>query len=250
MANVERSQNTGNGNVIETLALFLAKKITREDMGKNSRTVLDFYLGLMSEDPEFASQVNARKNQLLSKEGYKIPLFSEDEIKQMKKHRSHRKKSSPAGHQLRFWQEKTESNTTTYRYESILDPEYKLSKYTRETDYLYRPNLDSLISDETHEKRMKLRDLIGLPVASGKDPHVNDKFYQFLVRRISTYDTFGIFIEFDRVLDEIPEDLNLKIKQVGGLVDKLLNKNLDRSRQFSTYNRFVHEYRERWGFPE
>lgn len=116
--------------------------------------------------------------------------------------------------------------------------------------YYYRHLRNTPITEEIKAKKIELRDRIGLPIARGKDPHVNDRFYIFLVKRICTFDTFGIFMEYDRVLDKVPPELDLKIKQVGRLVDELLNKGLNRPQRFGKFNQFVKDYQQRWNIPK
>ena len=93
---------------------------------------------------------------------------------------------------------------------------------------------------------MKLRNDIGLPIARGKDPHVNDSFYKFLVRRVVHYDTFNIFNEYDRVLDEIPQELGAKINEVKGSINILLHGGLNMREKFKKYHEFADEFREKW----
>jgi hypothetical protein len=94
------------------------------------------------------------------------------------------------------------------------------------------------------EKRTELRKRIGLPVARGKDPHVNDNFYKFLVKKVYTFDEFGIFEEYDRVLDKMPPELDGKINQVAGLINELLNTGLNRQERSKKFWQFDREYHQ------
>jgi hypothetical protein len=125
------------------------------------------------------------------------------------------------------------------------DPERNLVRLHKKSNSRYSRRENDIINEEVKFKRKELRGRIGLPVARGKNPHVNDDFYKFLVRRICVYDTFGIFVEYDRVISEVPEELDSKINKVAGLVDELLNKGLNRPQRFNRYYQFVREYQEK-----
>lgn len=125
------------------------------------------------------------------------------------------------------------------------DPERNLVKLYKDADNRYFNGKNSLISKEVRIKREELRNRIGLPVARGKDPHINDDFYKFLVRRVFFFDTFGIFREYDRAIDGVPAELDLKINEVSGLIDDLLNKGLNRPQRFNRFHQFDREYREK-----
>jgi len=171
-------------------------------------------------------------------------------IAKLAKRKRHIKRQNESAFQPGLWQNEPIPNNKTYGSENTIDPEKKLLKLGKGLDSCFYSYKNSPITAEISEKKLRLRNLIGLPVARGKDPHVKDRFYKFLVRKVCTYDTFGIFIEYDRVLDKIPQELDFKIKQVGGLVDELLNKNLNRPQRFRTFNQFVQEYRDRWNIPK
>lgn len=128
-----------------------------------------------------------------------------------------------------------------------VDPDKRLYRLGAELNSRYYRYLKNTpITEEIKAKKLELRSRIGLPIVRGKDPHVNDRFYKFLVKKIYTFDTFGIFMEYDRVLDRVPPGLDLKIKQVGGLVDELLNKGLNRPQRFEKFNQFVKDYQQSW----
>jgi hypothetical protein len=239
-----------NRDITYTLALFLSGKIRREDMAEENQTVLSFYLGLMADYHQFAQRVNSLKNQLMTN-GQKIPLYSEEEIKRMKKYKKrHRKKDEPQASQLSFWSEKNVFENEEQSLKIISDPEKTLFQEGEKLESRFFPRKKLLITKEVREKKLKLREMIGLPVARGKNPHVNDRFYKFLVRNICQYDEFEIFREYDRVLDELPEDLSLKIKEVSDLVEQLLNNNLNRNQKYNTFKEFVRDYHDRWNNPK
>lgn len=131
-----------------------------------------------------------------------------------------------------------------------LDPEKKLHQLGTQLNSRYYHYLkETPIIDEIKAKRSQLRKLIGLPIVRGNNPHVNDRFYKYLVKKIYKFDTFGIFREYDRVLNEVSPELDLKIKQVGGLIDELLNRDLNRSQKYEKFNHFVNDYQQTWNTP-
>ena len=127
------------------------------------------------------------------------------------------------------------------------DPENKLAKLHKQMQGRYSWNTNESIAKEIQQKRLKLRDLIGLPIARGDSPYKNDKFYRFLVKRIVGWDNFGIFDKYDRVITEVPTELDLKISQVKGLIAELLNGELNQIQRFQRFDRFTREYQDFWG---
>lgn len=244
MISVERPQNNPRKDIIEILALFSAGEIKKEDLSENNQVILGYYLGLMADNPEFAAKVNSRKNQLAIMSGRKIPLYSSDKIKKLAKRKRKIKKAKPA-FQLKIWQDKPISNSETHESKYIHDPEKELIELGRNLDNPFYNHKNSPITAEIKRKKIELRNLIGLPIARGKDPHVNDDFYKFLVKRVCALDIFGIFIEYDRVIDETPQELDLKIKQVKKLIDELLNQGLNRAQRFKRFNQFAKEYQNK-----
>jgi hypothetical protein len=97
---------------------------------------------------------------------------------------------------------------------------------------------------------LELREKIGLPIARGKDPHVENSFYKFLVRQIYFYDKFRIFNEYDRVSGEVPAELALRIEAVRCLIDELLNKGLNMRKRYEEYDNFVREQWKKWRISE
>lgn len=182
--------------------------------------------------------------------GRKIPLYSPDEIKKLAKHKRHIKGKIEFVSQPGLWQDEPISNNQTYGFKNTIDPERKLIEVGKNLDNRFKSHKNTPITEEIKHKKLELRNNIGLPVARGKNPHINDDFYKFLVKGVYTFDTFGIFREYDRVLDEVPPELDLQINQVKGLVDELLNKGLNRPQRFRKFNQFVQEYRDRWNIPE
>ena len=129
----------------------------------------------------------------------------------------------------------------TERKADIFDPEEKLAKLHYEIQNPFRWG-ESIMAEDIRHKRHELRNKIGLPVARGKDPHVKDKFYKFLVWRVVKEDSFGIFNEYDRAVGEIPEELDLKINRVADLVHELLECNLNWRGKCQKYHEFAKMY--------
>jgi hypothetical protein len=256
MANTERprgdeSQDDKGRNIVETLANVYAGRINPEDMDENTRAMACFYGLLMDEDPKLRAEVNQIKNQILSNEGEYIPLYSQDVIEKLSKGKGKSKKvkNKENARQLDLWPDKTKTAVIIYDSESITsDPLKKLFEFGNTLEKpIYKRGKNDVINEEIKTKKLKLRNDIGLPIARGKDPHVNDSFYKFLVRRVVHNDVFGIFIEHDRVLDEPSEDLKTKIDEVKGLTNLLLDGSLNTREIYKKYHEFEEQFKERWG---
>jgi hypothetical protein len=103
------------------------------------------------------------------------------------------------------------------------------------------------MKEEVKGNTLELREIIGLPVVYGKDPHVKDDLYGFLVREVCSFDAFGIFEGYDSLkTNEIPQDLASKINQVKGLVEGLLNSGLSEPKWRKKYHEFVEIHRKEW----
>lgn len=241
----ELSRNSENQDIAHTLALFLSGKIRKEDMSENNQVVMGYYLGLMADDPEFAKRVNAIKTQMLEK-AKKVQLYTSEELRKAKNHRKHRKIRGETFFQPGFWEEGTSQEEIKTELVSFQDPEKKLAKLHRSSSRPFNEDYRKILRKEVGDRKNELRNVIGLPIARGKNPNVNDDFYKFLVRRVCTFDTFGIFNEYDRAISEIPPDLDAKIGQVKGLVDELLNQGLDRRERFKRFDQFTEEYEKEW----
>jgi len=228
---------TEDPNIVEVLAQYLMGRIKREDLSEHNQSLLDYYGpgGLMSDDLKFAAQVNSKKNQILTV-GERIPLYTSDEIKKAKRHGRHKKITSEISLQPRLWAEPQLEDPIPTIVDAVFDPEKKIKSKQR----------NELITEEIEMKKRELREMIGLPVARGKDPHVNDDFYKYLVRRIYHFDVFHIFKEYDRVLDEVPKDLSSKINQVRDLISELLNGGLNMGERYGEYHKFIEEHEEEW----
>ncbi|EKE13246.1 MAG: hypothetical protein ACD_13C00052G0035 [uncultured bacterium] len=241
----EQQRGTNNQDIAHTLALFLSGKIKREDMDENNQMVMDFYLGVMSDDPRFAERVNLIKNQMLEK-GRKIPLYTSGELGRAKDHKKHKKSSGEKVFQPAFWEETSLKSISESEPEDFYDPEKYLMKLHKSSSRRFNQDYERLLRKDVQDRKNELRNSIGLPIARGKNPHVNDGFYKFLVRRVCTFDTFEIFNEYDRAIDRISSELNLKIEQVKGMVDELLNQGLNRREKFERFDQFTKEYEKEW----
>ena len=250
MTGTERFQYQA-GNIVEILALFLTGQIKWENLSENNQAVLGYCLGLMAENPRFARQVHARQNQISLASGQKTPLFSEEVIKRMKKHRRRKKREVELTTQPLLWQEEPPPNNQIYEPTFVVDPEKRLYELGSNLEKPYYSHIkDTPITAEIRQKREELREMIGLPIARSKDPHVNDPGYQFLVKRVYKFDGFGIFNEYDRVLDEIPQELELKIQEVRGFITELLNPSNTLWQISKRFNQFAQDYQERWNITK
>ena len=88
--------------------------------------------------------------------------------------------------------------------------------------YLPRHRISPELNEEFKIKRQELRNIIGLPVARGKSPYVNNSLYKYLVKQIYKYDKFGIFNDY---LSPFPvdKDLQTRINQVTRLIKTMLD---------------------------
>lgn len=241
----ELPRNSENRDIVHTLALFLSGKIRKEDMSENNQVVMGYYLGLMADDPGFAKRVNAIKIQMLEK-GKKVPLYTSEELQKAKSHRKHREVRGEMFFQPGFWEGGSPQEEIKPELVGFQDPEKKLAELHRFSSRRFNQDYRKILSKEVGDRKNELRNVIGLPIARGKNPYVNDDFYKFLVRRVCTFDTFKIFNEYDRAISEIPPDLDAKIGQVKGLVDELLNQGLGRRERFERFNQFTEEYEKEW----
>ena len=136
----------------------------------------------------------------------------------------------------------TSTNTT----EQSIDQMHRRS-WRDQQRYLPRHRISPELNEEFKIKKQELRNIIGLPVARGKSPHVNDSLYKYLVKQIYKHDKFGIFHDY---LLPIPVDKNLQIRinQVTELIDNMLrNTSLDTKRKkWNYYKQFSADYRQRW----
>ena len=241
--------NNENLDIAHILALFLSGKIKREDVGENNQMVMDYYLGLMADDPKFAKRVNFIKDQMLER-GKRIPLYTSEELQKAKGHRKHRKIQGEMFSQPGLWEEITPQKSPELELDNLNDPERKLTKLYESSSRRFNQDYKKLLGKEVQDRKNELRNKIGLPIARGKDLHINDDFYKFLVRRVCTFDTFKIFNEYDRATDRISPDLNLKIGQVKGLVDELLYQGVNRHERFERFDQFKEEYELEWNLGE
>lgn len=247
MSGSDHVENAEANNIVEILALFKLGKIKKGDIGHENLAVLDYYLGLMDEDPKFDARVRARMLEL-NGNGRKIPLFTSEDLSRAKKKKKRKPKREYA-FQLTLLPLKLSKVEGSPGLDNVRDPEAKIfqtgKKLGSRSTYVRRP----VFSEDIRKKNLKLRGMIGLPIARGKNPHVGDPLYKFLVKRICDHDVFGIFAEYDRVITDIPKDLELKIKEVRKLIDDLLNNNLNRFQFYKLFDEFSEEFQKRWNTP-
>jgi len=246
MAIAERQIMESGGNATEMVAGYLTGGIEKKNLSENNQFVLEYHLGLMADNSRFREEVDSRVKEIVARRenGRKIPLFTEDELANAKGHKKKRKKAVEGARQLSFLQNEVRDDLTS-ELEKMIDPEKGLNKLHRESQSRFEWNKNSLIIEEIKRKKLELRELIGLPVARGKNKYVKNDFYKYLVKRIVTFDTFGIFNEFDRAITETPSVLDLKINEVKKLVNTLLHGELNFRDRYQAFNRFSEEYRKK-----
>jgi hypothetical protein len=238
----EGLQNNNGNSVVEIVALVMERKLNKEDLSPENQTLLEFYLGIIPDDPKFAAAVNNRRKQMINTEGQRTSLFPEEVIENISKRKKKRKQEERLFQPSLWTEDKKESELI-----GGLEPRDMVMEVGKELNGRFTRN-NRLISEEIKYKKETLRNEIGLPIVRGKDPHVKDMFYKFLVNNICNWDRFGIFNENDRVWVERDEELNVKIGEVKGLVDELLNdKKISRQERFRRYKNFLDDYKNRWG---
>lgn len=213
------SRETPSFDPVEILAQYKAGNIDRGQLSENDNQVLSYYLGLAIDDPKFARDIKLRQQQILN------PTPPQESLVQMELF----------------------SNPTP---PSEKDTSQSLEKMHREQwrqqQRWSRMKPDPKLREEIKIKKKELRQTIGLPVARGKSPYVNDSLYKYLVKRIYTYDNFGIFNDY---FSPFPvENLDTRISQVATLVDNMLNSpDLDTKRKkWNYFKQFSFEYKQRW----
>ena len=244
MSKKEGLQNNSGNNVLEMVALYMERRLNKEDLSPENQAMLEFYVGIIPDDPKFAAAVNNRRKQMINTDGQRTSLFPKEVFDNISK-RKRKTKPEARGFQPSLWTEEKEESEQSNIVGGI-DTEDKIMKLGKELNSRFSRK-NKLITEEIKYKKETLRNEIGLPIARGKDPHVKDVFYKFLVKRICTRDIFGIFAENDRVWVERDEDLNMKINEVKGLVDELLNnKTITRQERFQRYENFLEDFKNRW----
>jgi len=194
-------------------------------------------------NPEYQAKGNAEI-------GRRIPLYTDEELENARKHKKHKKTRIEARFQPELF--KVESsvveNTGMFDCQSSMDPGKQLARLHREFEKpLYLRNKNSLVNEDIRYLKLKLRNIIGLPIARGKDPHIGDRFYKFLVRRIIRNDVFRIFTEFNDYKYDEPTDLDARISQVKNYVSEALSSNVGLREKYMNYNEVVDIYNKEWG---
>lgn len=231
-----------------TLARLKTGIFKNSDLTDEERQSLDIWEDIVENDPKLKESV-ARIVQNLEEKGVKIPLFAPQEIQRARKHKikqSQKFEMKP----LPFWisnpgvmgeEKHTENSSNT-----VLDPDRRVHKAGENLINRFGDLKDKDSRKEVLIKIRELREIINLPVARGKDPHVNDPFYKYLVRRVCTWDVFGIFYEYISAVAEVPEETQQKIDQVGGIVDRVLEGKFTFRQRRERLQELTNEYGKRW----
>ena len=233
--------------IVTILALSRAGMIKSEDVGPENAMVLGYYRGVMEEDPKFKAAVIKKQNEICLREQSveKRPIFSQEELEKAKKHRNLRKFAKKQTYrQPELWKDPPRQDLEPYTHDQVIDPEKRIFKEFEKLNNRYVPFKSTYIPAEIKHKRNELRGLINLPVVRGKDPYINDPFYKFLVKNIVKNDTFGIFEEYEHVIDIIPEHLGTKIEKVKTFINEVLAGSLNMSQKYKEYHQFLEYYLE------
>jgi hypothetical protein len=229
LAMVENNnQDSGNqeGNIVKILALYSLGKIDMEKLDSDSQLTLRLWYNAMLDDPSLKNLVDTVKEELLAKTLVAEPAKIPDVV----------------------------TKKETYLQPSLLSTEpvsngsenrlYKLGK-DLDSQY-YHHQKSTLITEEIKYKRQELREKIGFTRAEKTKADLNPKLNKFLEKRICEKDIFHLFEEYDRVLGEIPEELNLKINAVSDLIKRLLYGKLNIFEKYNEFHKFEDEHGEEW----
>jgi len=223
---------TYTGNQVEVTAQYLAGKISRDDLDPLHQKILDENISQMQTDPRFSQQVTTKKNEICLDSGQKTPLFAD--FNPSSKKRIRRNKKTNTALQPPLWTPEPSSPPKTNSF----TPENKIETVGKNLGGRYTHNKDPFIGRDIQQKKVTLRKEIGLPVARN-----TGKLYKFLVRMVYTQDVFGIFSQYDRVIDDTPQELSQKIQQVKELIDTVLNDdNLSQNQRYATFNQFLKDH--------
>ena len=202
--------------------------------------------GLIYDDPKFRDAVKKRKNEMIlhAENGKRIPLYTNSELRNAEKHRKPRKHNKKTSFQPELFREELSivRSPEGCGHETVIDPEKNLARLHKEFEKPpYRYNRNSLVGEDIKYNKLKLRKVVGLPIARG------DRFYKFLVKRIVKLDVFGIFSEYNGIKNDETTDLDVRISQVKTFVDKVLNnKNIGLMGKIDEYKKFKNDYDEEW----
>lgn len=241
-----------HNNSVEMAALFLAGRIESEDLSEPNQELIDTQLKIIESDPEFASEINKRKNQLLSRGGRITPLFNEEQIERMTKQRIRREpRNCQTANQMDFLEAIGKGRVSSIRDEDVFDPERRIHEQGRIYDRRYgSKQKNTPVREEIEWRKGELRERIRLPAARGDSPYVNDTTYKLLVKKVYMGDEFGIFMEYDRVIGEESSELVSRIEEVREIVSNILGSGFGLRKIKTTLNQDLSEYRKRWNISD
>lgn len=214
------------GNIVKILALYSLGKIDMEKLDSDSQLTLRLWYNAMLDDPRLKELVNTVKEELLVKTPVAEPENKPDVVTKKETYL-----------QPSLLPKESASNVS----ESRLD---KLGKDLNGQYYHYQKNTP--ITEEIKHKRQELREKIGLTRVEKNRADLDPKLNKFLEKRICEKDIFHLFEEYDRVLGEIPEELNLKINAVSDLIKILLYGELNVFEKYKEFHKFEDEHRQEW----
>ncbi len=232
-----------------TLARLRAGVLKNSDLTDEERQFLDIWEDIVEEDPKLKNSVGETVRELETS-GVKVPLFTPQELQGLKKHKkkpNQRFEMKP----LPFWitnpETMGEEKHTKNPSNTFLDSEKKIHKIGKNLNDRFGDLKDGDSRKEILIKREELREIINLPVVRGKDPHVNDSFYQYLVERVCIWDVFGIFYEYSCAVAGVSEELQQKIDQVKGIINEVLENKSTFPQRREWLQKLADEYEEKWG---
>ena len=274
MTNIEHDIGQETDNIYKRVARILFSSQKGKKLSENDKFLLDYCGpgGLMDDpdDKRFGINIRAEMDLLLKKSesletvqsdsgqnnvemfnrniGRRIPLYSNEVLK---KASGHAKKEKPFHLKpLPFWMSmpsEVEEISIPKKVGKEKDLERGLHMIGKNLDDRFGYLKDEDSKREILEKRRELRDKIDLPVARGKDPHINDPFYQYLIKRICTWDVFKIFREYIRATTGVSEELQQKICHVNRIVNEVLEGELTFTQRCKKLQELADEYGEKWG---
>lgn len=175
--------------------------------------------------------------------GKKVPLYNLEELKLALKHKK-RKKKKEYGLQpslLSLSEEKEPLTGNCY----WKDREGEIGRMHE----IFQDKYDSgkeIYNEEIAHRRLKLREIIGLPIARGISKNVNNPFYKRLVKEVAKEDVFGIFQKYDRVLilSDIPQDLSDEIDTIKDFITGIIDEKSSPGVKYRKLNEFIKNFKK------
>ena len=267
MAKSENKQDGSVFNAVEEVANYLNCRTKREEMSVNNTRVLDYWLGVMAEDPKFAAKVNARRSQLSPER--KMSLFTKEELKKASRHHVSEGGGDEPARQPRLWKDPpVKPKGRVYAHDEIISSDVRLEKIQRQVNQPYplpknSPQIeeDKYLQQELRKQKKSLEKRLNLPeipILRKDDPRRKNPTYIFnswLNDKIAMCDNFGVFNQFQREYyqaynngEPFHESVGLlsKINVIGNFISNLQTSGLTDWNKRRELGKFVEEYKERY----